>query len=337
MERTPSELSGCLWICPALLPAQGWLQERDREGGGRLREAPEGCLDPPPPLETLFSLSYEGVLPSLVDKSPSQTYQPPPLALTPRQPLLTCSRGRRGRPTSPRGLRTSPACTHQSSCGRGNTGSGKARNWVLGLVLRRAAHLFPLCQPTNWGRGMNSDLSPSPQQGRIGGRVSQMWTVLAQPSALPTMPGPPQPYRLLLPGQLLGVTRPVPTHVVDLLLVLPTVATVVHLGEDILGYVGHSAIAVLVTRGLACRPPSGPRVGTHHGHQLCQVNRVPGIEGQSPTVMAVMVRQVGSMVHVVGVWGMQGCGARWRLLPGAFTGPYTATTTLPGEQGLMLS
>jgi hypothetical protein len=133
------------------------------------------------------------------------------------------------------------------------------------------------------------------------------------------------------------VSQAIPTHVVDLLLVLPTVAAVVHLGEDILGYVGHSAIAVLVPRGLACRPPSGPRVGTHHGHQLCQVNRVPGIKGQCPTVVAVTVCQVGSMMRVVGVRGMQGCSARWRILPGAFTGPDATTTTLPGEQGLVLS
>lgn len=43
-----------------------------------LKEAPEGRLDPPLPLKTLLlSLSYEGVLPSLVEKSPSQTDHPP--------------------------------------------------------------------------------------------------------------------------------------------------------------------------------------------------------------------------------------------------------------------
>lgn len=152
--------------------ACGSVQPYSQHGAGLktkeiLRKAPEGHLNPPLPLETLLYASWGGVLPSLVENS--QTCRPPPLSLTPRQPLLTCSRGRRGRPTSPRGLRTSPACTHQSSCGPGNTGSGKAKNWVLRLVLHRAAHLFPLCQPTNWG---HAELSPNSQQGRIGDRVS---------------------------------------------------------------------------------------------------------------------------------------------------------------------
>lgn len=130
---------------------------------------------------------------------------------------------------------------------------------------------------------------------------------------------------------------PVPTHVVDLLLVFPTVATVIHLGEDILGDVGHSAIAILMPWSLARCPPNSPRVSARHGHQLCQVHRVSRIEGQRPAVVAVTMCKVGSMVSVVGMRGMQGCSAAWRLLPGSLTGPGAAATMLPRQQGLVLS
>lgn len=130
---------------------------------------------------------------------------------------------------------------------------------------------------------------------------------------------------------------PVPTYVVDLFLVFPTVAAVIHLGEDILGDVGHSAIAILMPRSLARCPPNSPRVSARHGHQLCQVHRVSGIEGQRPAVVAVTMCKVGSMVSVVGMRGMQGCSAAWRLLPGSLTGPGAAATMLPRQQGLVLS
>lgn len=190
MGRAPTELSGCSWICPGLGPTRGWLKtKRDAQ------ESRGGTSGPSPFLKTLLSLAYGGALPSLVKNSPS---------LSPGQPLLTCSQGRRGRPTSPHGPRTSQACRRQSSCERGNTASGQARNRMPGLVLRRVTPLFPLCQPTNWGAWDElSTLPPAPNRRRIGNRVGQVWAVLAPPSS-PTHPPPqhsPKPGPLDLPLQ----------------------------------------------------------------------------------------------------------------------------------------
>ena len=72
---------------------------------------------------------------SLPDVSAPKSNPPPSLALP------TCSRGRRGRQTSPRGLRTSQACRRQSSCGRGSTESGKGRTgcWRVSAAQSRSS------------------------------------------------------------------------------------------------------------------------------------------------------------------------------------------------------
>lgn len=141
-----TELSGCLWTCPAFLAPS-------TEKAPRGTSSPSSPLEDPPlsgvrrcPAQLGSELSFPDTSSSSSGPhSPSQTL------------LLTCSQGRRGRPTSPRGLRTNLACRHQSSCGPGNRASDKARNWVLRLVLRRAAHRFPLCQPRT------PDSLPNPQ------------------------------------------------------------------------------------------------------------------------------------------------------------------------------
>lgn len=119
----------------------------------------------------------------------------------------------------------------------------------------------------------------------------------APPCSMPALPLGP-----------FGCPRAPRTHVVDLLLVLPAIPAVIHLGEDVLGDAGHPAIAVLVPGGQARRPPGRPGVGAHGGHQLGQVHRISGVEGQRSAVVAVTMRRVGTMMCMVGVWGVQGRG-----------------------------
>lgn len=133
----------------------------------------------------------------------------------------------------------------------------------------------------------------------------------APPASCPSRPSPcPSP-----------APRTCPTHVVDLLLVLPAVPAVIHLGEHVLGDAGHPTIAVLVPGVCACHPPGCPGVDTHRGPQLCQVHRVSGVEGQRPAVVAVTVCRVGAMMRMVGVRDMQGHGPRRTLIPGTLAGP----------------
>lgn len=113
---------------------------------------------------------------------------------------------------------------------------------------------------------------------------------------------------------------------------------VVHLGEDVLGDAGHPAIAVLVPGRWTRRPPGHTGVGAHGGHQLGQVHRVSGVEGQCPAVVAVAVRRVGTTMHVVSVRGVQGHGSWGTLVLGALAGrgAAAAAAALRREQGLVL-
>lgn len=76
-------------------------------------------------------------------------------------------------------------------------------------------------------------------------------------------------------------------------------------------------------------------MGAHDWHQLGQVYRVSGVEGQRPTVVAVTVCQVRSMVRVVGERAVRGRSARRPLIPGALASRGTAAA-LRREQGLVL-
>lgn len=84
----------------------------------------------------------------------------------------------------------------------------------------------------------------------------------SSPAPNPSHFGPSGP-----PGRPLGQAPRAlsPTHVVDLLLILPAVPAVIHLGENLLGEAGHPAIAVLVPGGQACHPPGRPGVDAHGG------------------------------------------------------------------------
>lgn len=62
-------------------------------------------------------------------------------------------------------------------------------------------------------------------------------------------------------------------------------------------------------------------MSAHGWPQLSQVYRVSGVEGERPAVVAVTVRQGRTMMRVVGVWGVQGRGPWWPLVPGALAGP----------------
>lgn len=206
---------------------------------------------------------------------------------------------------------------------------------------------------------MTSELSqqnqnPRSTRGRQGGLLSQWRAQLRRrqcrpapgsptwspPCLAPPLPSPPPRAPPSAPSSDLADPPPVPgpplgsrrAHVVDLLLVLAALPAVVHLREDVLGDVGHSAIAVLVPGDRARRPPGGPGVGAHRRHLLGQVHRVSGVEGQRPAVVAVTVRRVGAVKRVVGV---RGRSPRRPLLPGALAGPGPAAA-LPREQGLVL-
>lgn len=155
------------------------------------------------------------------------------------------------------------------------------------------------------------------------------------PLAPSLCPPPSVPWTFSWPWPLSPANSP--THVVDLLLILPVVPAVTHLREDLLGDVGHPAIAVLVPGARARRPPGCPGLGAHRGSQLSQVHRVPGVQGQCPAVVVVVVvavGRVGPVMRVVDVRGVQGQGPRRPFVPGALAGP--RPSTLRRQQGLVL-